>query len=116
MLCCAESIDASSFGTSSKPAIQAISNPPTNSRTRCSRVVSRRWRLRPPCGRICIGRRKINLSRAFAGQLVGIREVADEIWLVSFMEYDLGFFDQDEGHVPPAPNPFVPKVLPMSSV
>ena len=68
------------------------------------------------CGRICIGRRKINLSRAFAGQLVGIREVADEIWLVSFMEYDLGFFDQDEGHVQPAPNPFVPKVLPMSSV
>lgn len=68
------------------------------------------------CGRICIGRRKINLSRAFAGQLVGIREVADEIWLVSFMEYDLGFFDQDEGHIQPAPNPFMPKVLPMSPV
>ena len=68
------------------------------------------------CGRICIGRRKINLSRAFAGQLVGIREVADEIWLVSFMEYDLGFFDQDEGHVQPAPNPFIPTVLPMSPV
>lgn len=63
------------------------------------------------CERICIGKRKINVSRAFAGQLVGIREVADEIWLVSFMEYDLGFFDQDEGHVQPAPNPFVPKVL-----
>jgi len=31
------------------------------------------------CGRICIGRRKINLSRAFAGQLVGIRKVADDI-------------------------------------
>ena len=28
------------------------------------------------------------------------------------MEYDLGFFDQDEGHVQPAPNPFVPKVVP----
>ena len=68
------------------------------------------------CGRICIGRRKINLSRAFVGQLVGIREVADEIWLVSFMEYDLGFFDQDEGHVQPAPNPFIPKVLPISPV
>jgi len=24
------------------------------------------------------------------------------------MEYDLGFFDQDEGRVEPAPNPFVP--------
>jgi putative transposase len=60
------------------------------------------------CGRICIGKRKINLSRSFANQTVGIREVADKIWLVSFMEYDLGFFDQDEGRVEPAPNPFVP--------
>tara|TARA_B100001540_G_scaffold303608_2_gene312412 strand:+ start:3353 stop:3481 length:129 start_codon:yes stop_codon:yes gene_type:complete len=37
-----------------------------------------------------IGRRKINLSTVFAGQYVGVREVADEVWLVSFMEYDLG--------------------------
>jgi hypothetical protein len=35
------------------------------------------------CGRICIGNRKINLSTVFAGQFVGIREVADKIWLVS---------------------------------
>ena len=60
------------------------------------------------CGRICIGRRKINLSRSFANQIVGIREVADKIWLVSFMEYDLGFFDQDEGRVEPTTNPFIP--------
>jgi putative transposase len=60
------------------------------------------------CGRICIGKRKINLSRSFANQTVGIREVADKIWLVSFMEYDLGFSDQDEGRVEPAHNPFVP--------
>ncbi|MGI9323779.1 MAG: hypothetical protein ACR2PZ_01065 [Pseudomonadales bacterium] len=46
------------------------------------------------CGRICIGKRKVNLSRVFAGQKVGIREVADKIWLVSFMDFDLGFFDQ----------------------
>ena len=37
-----------------------------------------------------------------------IREVADKIWLVSFMEYDLGFFDQDEGRVEPTANPFIP--------
>lgn len=60
------------------------------------------------CGRICIGRRKINLSTVFAGQLVGIREVEDKIWLVSFMKYDLGFFDEKEGRVEPASNPFVP--------
>ena len=68
------------------------------------------------CGRICIGRRKINLSVVFAGQIVGIREVSDQIWLVSFMEFDLGFFDQDEDRVEPAENPFLPKVLPMSPV
>ena len=68
------------------------------------------------CGRICVGRRKINLSIVFSGQLVGIREVADEVWLVSFMDYDLGFFDQTEDKVAPVGhNPFGPKVLPMSS-
>ena len=68
------------------------------------------------CGRICIGQRKINLSTVFAGQYVGIREVSDQIWLVSFMDYDLGFFDEEVGRVEPAENPFVPKLLPMSSV
>lgn len=68
------------------------------------------------CGRICIGRRKIHLSTVFAGQYVGIREIADRIWLVSFMDYDLGFFDLDENRVEPVgENPFAPKVLPMSS-
>ena len=62
-----------------------------------------------------MGRRKINLSRVFAGQLVGIREVDDQIWLVSFLDFDLGFFDKDEGRVEPGPYPFVPeKVLTMS--
>ena len=52
----------------------------------------------------------------FAGQYVGIREIADEIWLVSFMDYDLGFFDQDVNKVEPVgENPFAPKLLPMSS-
>jgi hypothetical protein len=27
----------------------------------------------------------------FAGQNVGVKEVSDKIWLVSFMDYDLGF-------------------------
>lgn len=68
------------------------------------------------CGRICIGRRKINLSTVFAGQYVGIREVADEVWLVSFMDYDLGFFDRELNKVEPVgKNPFAPKVLPMLS-
>lgn len=49
------------------------------------------------CGRICIGRRRINLSHVFAGQRVGVREVSENIWLVSFMHYDLGFFDHESG-------------------
>ena len=63
-----------------------------------------------------MGSRKINLSIVFAGQNVGIREVADKIWLVSFMNYDLGFFDQEGGRVTSAENPFEAKVLPMSPV
>ena len=65
------------------------------------------------CGRICIGRRKINLSTVFAGQNVGIKEVSDKVWLVSFMQYDLGFFDHETGRVTSAENPFGAKVLPM---
>jgi putative transposase len=66
------------------------------------------------CGRICFGRRKINLSTVFAGQNVGIKEVSDRIWLVSFMDYDLGFFDHETGRLGSADNPFAAKVLPMS--
>jgi putative transposase len=68
------------------------------------------------CGRICIGKRKINLSQAFAGQTVGITEVSEKIWLVSFMDYDLGFFDHESGRVECAQNPFGAKVLPMCPV
>jgi len=61
------------------------------------------------CGRICIGKRKINLSTVFAGQTLGIRQVDDQIWLVTFMNYDLGFFDRDTDRVEPGPNPFTPE-------
>ena len=66
------------------------------------------------CGRICLGGRKINLRNAFAGQTVGIKEVAEKIRLVTFMHYDLGFFDHETGCVECAPNPFEAQVLPMS--
>jgi len=68
------------------------------------------------CGRICLNGRKINLSRALAGQHVGIKEVSDKIWLVSFMDYDIGYFDEENAYVEPAENPFSTKLLPMSSV
>jgi len=68
------------------------------------------------CGRICLGRKKINFSTVFAGQAVGIKEVQDGIWLVSFMDYDLGYFDLETRVLEPPENPFGPKVLPMYPV
>jgi transposase InsO family protein len=66
------------------------------------------------CGRLCLYRKKINLSTCLAGQAVGIKEVDEGIWLVSFMHYDLGYIDLEEKSLQPLPNPFGPKVLPMS--
>jgi putative transposase len=68
------------------------------------------------CGRICFNRQKINLSQVFAGQTVGIKQTNERIWLVSFMDYDLGYFDDETCRLEPLANPFGPKVLPMSSV
>ena len=52
--------------------------------------------------------------RRVAIQRVGIKEVDDGIWLVSFMHYDLGYFDDETYRLEPIANPFSPKVLPMS--
>jgi putative transposase len=65
------------------------------------------------CGRICFKKRKVNLSQVFAGQDVGVKQVSDRIWLVSFMDYDLGYFDDETCRLEPIENPFGPKVLPM---
>ena len=66
------------------------------------------------CGRICIYRKKINVSTALAGQTIGIKEVDDGIWLVSFMDYDLGYIDLENRSLQPIDNPFGPGVSPMS--
>jgi putative transposase len=66
------------------------------------------------CGRICYKSRKVNLSQVFAGQDVGVKQVDDHIWLVTFMDYDLGYFDDETCRLEPIENPFGPKVLPMS--
>jgi putative transposase len=66
------------------------------------------------CGRICFKGRKVNLSHVFAGQNVGVTQVGERIWLVTFMQYDLGYFDDETCRLEPTENPFGPKVLPMS--
>ena len=66
------------------------------------------------CGRICFKGRKVNLSQVFAGQQVGVRQVSERIWLVTFMHYDLGYFDDETCRLEPIANPFGPTLSPMS--
>jgi hypothetical protein len=42
---------------------------------------------------------------------VGIKQVSDQIWLVTFMDYDLGHFDHETCRLEPLENSFGPKVL-----
>lgn len=58
------------------------------------------------CGRACLHSKKINISHSLAGQTLGIKEVDDNVWLVSFMDYDLGYIDLEEKSLQPLENPF----------
>ena len=66
------------------------------------------------CGRICMHRKKINISVVMAGQKLGIKEVDDGIWLVSFMRYDLGYIDLEQRTLQTIDNPFGTRLSPMS--
>ena len=66
------------------------------------------------CGRLCLHRKKINISTVLAGQRLGIKEVDDGIWLVSFMHYDLGYFDLEQRTLQPLNSPFGTRLSPMS--
>jgi len=63
------------------------------------------------CGRICLYRKKINISTVLAGQMLGVKEVDDGIWLVSFMDYDLGYIDLEQKTLQPLDNPFGHRVI-----
>jgi hypothetical protein len=56
------------------------------------------------CGRICMRRKRVNISTVLAGQRVGIKEVDEGIWIVSFMQYD---------PLQPLDNPLGARLLPM---
>ena len=66
------------------------------------------------CGRICMHRKKINVSTVLAGQKLGITEVDDGIWLVTFMRYDLGYIDLEQRTLQTIDNPFGTRLSPMS--
>ena len=58
------------------------------------------------CGRVCLKGLKVSLSKAFAGVEVGVKEMDDGIWVVSFLDYDLGYFDDKSRKVDPITDPF----------
>jgi transposase InsO family protein len=66
------------------------------------------------CGRICMHRKRINISTVLAGQKLGIKEVDEGIWLTSFMHYDLGYIDLEQQTLQTIDNPFGPGLSPMS--
>jgi hypothetical protein len=65
------------------------------------------------CGRLCLHRKRID-STVLAGQKLGIKEVDEGIRLVSFMHYDLEYFDLEQKTLQPLDNPFGTRLSPMS--
>ena len=59
-------------------------------------------------------RKRVNVSTVLAGQRLGIKEVDEGIWIVSFMSYDLGFIDLEQKTLQPLDNPFGPRLSPIS--
>jgi hypothetical protein len=51
------------------------------------------------------GRRQVYLSKALAGQTVGIREEDPDRWLVTFAQLDLGHVEPNSNHFTPTPQP-----------
>ena len=56
----------------------------------------------------------INVSTVMAGQRLGLKEVDDGVWVVTFMAYDLGYIDLEQKTLQPIDNPFGTRVSPMS--
>ena len=59
-------------------------------------------------------RKKINISSALAGQRLGIKEVDEGIWLICFMNYDLGYIDLEQKTLQTIDSPFGTRLSPMS--
>ena len=59
-------------------------------------------------------RKRVNISTVLAGQRLGIKEVDEGVWLVSFVSYDLGPIDLEQNTPQPRDNPFGPTLSPLS--
>ncbi len=58
------------------------------------------------CGRLCVKKMKVHMSKAFANQPVGLLEADNYIWEVHFMDYHLGYFDEISRKFAPREDPF----------
>lgn len=86
--------------------IYTASNRPYNGLSELAYPFHDRTAVVTTCGRICLHNKKINVSHVFTGQTLGIKEVEENTWLVSFMDYDLGYIDLEEKCLQPLENPF----------
>jgi transposase InsO family protein len=57
-------------------------------------------------GSICLHGRPVRISTVLEGQRLGLREVDVDVWLVSFMHYDLGYIDLEARTLQTIDNPF----------
>ena len=51
------------------------------------------------------GKRQLFISAVLSGQPVGLTELDDEVWKVTFMDYELGYFDYESYQFTPLESP-----------
>ena len=59
------------------------------------------------CGEIGFEKKRIYVSRSFAGYNVGITRQDEDIYQMHFMDYELGYFDFENRKVLSVQNPFI---------
>ena len=66
------------------------------------------------CGRLCLHRKKINISGVLAGRRLGLKEVDEAFGSFSFMRYDPATSIWSREPSNPFGNPFGTRLSPMS--
>jgi hypothetical protein len=66
-----------------------------------------------------IRRKKINISTVLAGRTLGIKELDDGVWLVSFVYYvyyDVGYIDLEQRTLQPVDDPYARRLSLVSQI
>ena len=59
------------------------------------------------CGKISMNSKNLYVSSVLAYQNLGIKRIDEDVWKVTFMNYDLGFFDYESKKLKTGNNPFL---------